>query len=53
MYLDGEHLMPVKELQQQRESLETLSQLSHQLLLGLFHQLTDSLSLERPVGNAA
>ena len=45
--------MRVEELQQQWKALETMGQLSHQLILELLHQLTDILSLKRPIGDVA
>ena len=53
MHLDREHFTRVEELQQQRESAETLGQLSQQLLRRLLQQLTDGPPFERSIGNLA
>jgi hypothetical protein len=45
--------MYVEEFQQQWESAETPGQLSHYSLRELLEQLTDGLSLERSISDAA
>jgi hypothetical protein len=52
MHLDRKHLTCIEELQQQRKSGESTSQLSHQWHRTLLH-FTDGAPFERPVGNMA
>jgi len=53
MYLHGKHFTRVEKLEEQRKTKEARSQLSHQLRSILFHQSTDSLALQRSVGDQA
>ena len=53
MYLHGKHFACVEKLEEQRKAAEARSQLTHQLRSILFHQSTDSLALQRSVGNQA
>jgi hypothetical protein len=53
MHLHREHLLRVEKFQQQGESLKAPVQLSHQVFLRLRHHLTDSLAMERSIGNLA
>jgi len=53
MHLDRKHFMYIEKLQQQRESPEAPGQLSQYLLRKLLQQLTDGLSLENSISDAA
>jgi hypothetical protein len=53
MHLHREHFTYVEELQQKWESAETPREFSHYLFWKLLQHLTDGLTLERSVGNAA